>query len=721
MEKKTIEIEVNATEATKALDKFGGTLEDVYGEGVQPLNFAIGELEDRLYEMAAAGKQGTAEFAEMSAEVGRMKKVIIDVDMQVDGLSMSFSQKLGGSLQGVASGFELVQGAFAAMGAESEEVEAALLKVQSAMAMAQGLQGIREAVPAFKSFGQSAITAFKGMTNASKLFAATGIGLIITLIALAVANFDKLKNMMGGVTERQKALNETMEDYRKGATDAISSTTKVKTAFELAREGVISKEEALKTYNETLGDAFGKTNDLAEAERLYNEKADAYVDAMAKRAQATALFEKAAEEQAKSLTAAQEDNRTFWDKATTLYLSSYTLGLYDTTEIEIDQQKKRTKAAKDEAEKRAKILEDEGKKLLKSAEKKEKDNKIKSDDEQKLEDEKKAKQEKYAEDRKAVLERIKQAEQDYHDTFISQQELEILTINRKYDELVTEAKKFKIDTTEIENARLNEINEINTKYAQEQLAIEQAKQDEINRIIKEANDQRLQDEEDFTEQYQEAINSDKQNEINAVNDKYFYLIETAKQYGYDVTELERKQKEELSAINDKFREEEKAKDDELQEARYEAVKGGLDAISSLAEAFAGESVESQRRAFKVQKAANIASATIDTYKAAQTAFASAPNPVLGGVFAAIAVAAGLANVKKIASTKFEGGGSSGGGGTSSAPSLPSNSATFNIVGNSGTNQIVEGLNSQPVQAYVVSSDVTTAQSLDRNKIKTATL
>ena len=119
MEKKTIEIEVNATEATKVLDRFGGTLEDVYGEGVQPLNFAIGELEDRLYEMAAAGRSGTAEFAEMAAEVGRMRRVIADVDMEVDGLSMSMNNKLAGSAQAVVSGFEFVQGAMGAMGAES--------------------------------------------------------------------------------------------------------------------------------------------------------------------------------------------------------------------------------------------------------------------------------------------------------------------------------------------------------------------------------------------------------------------------------------------------------------------------------------------------------------------------------------------------------------------------------------------------------------------------
>jgi len=64
------------------------------------------------------------------------------------------------------------------------------------------------------------------------------------------------------------------------------------------------------------------------------------------------------------------------------------------------------------------------------------------------------------------------------------------------------------------------------------------------------------------------------------------------------------------------------------------------------------------------------------------------------------------------------GGGNNGGQAPAAPSAP----TFNVVGTSGQNQIAQTLGSQaPVKAYVVSNDVTTAQSLDRNIVKTATL
>ena len=157
-------------------------------------------------------------------------------------------------------------------------------------------------------------------------------------------------------------------------------------------------------------------------------------------------------------------------------------------------------------------------------------------------------------------------------------------------------------------------------------------------------------------------------------------------------------------------------------------EGGFQFINDLADLFAGKDEASQRRAFKVKKAAGIAQATIDTYQAAAGAYKSqmtipTPDaPVRAAIAAAFAVASGLARIKAIASTKFEGGGGvSAGGGGSTPPAATSSPAQFNIVGNSGTNQLLETMNNQTVKAYVVGGDVTSAQSLERNKIQTASL
>ncbi|NBN88619.1 MAG: hypothetical protein EBV32_05990, partial [Proteobacteria bacterium] len=175
-----------------------------------------------------------------------------------------------------------------------------------------------------------------------------------------------------------------------------------------------------------------------------------------------------------------------------------------------------------------------------------------------------------------------------------------------------------------------------------------------------------------------------------------------------------------NALNEAADAAEKERIKKLNEFRVQAVKDGLQTISNLAELFAGKSERQQKRAFQVQKAVNIANAVIDTYKAANTALASSPPP-FNYIAMAAAITAGLVNVKKIASQQFQSSSSSsGGGGTPSAPDVTSAAPQFNTIGSSGINQLAQ-LQQQPVQAYVVSGEVTSAQALDRNRVQNATL
>jgi len=83
-------------------------------------------------------------------------------------------------------------------------------------------------------------------------------------------------------------------------------------------------------------------------------------------------------------------------------------------------------------------------------------------------------------------------------------------------------------------------------------------------------------------------------------------------------------------------------------------------------------------------------------------------------------------VKKILSVKVPGKGS-GGGGNSPSPAgggTGGGAPQFNVVGNSGVNQLAGVLGNReqtPVKAYVVPSDVTSGQSLDRNTIRNASI
>ena len=129
---------------------------------------------------------------------------------------------------------------------------------------------------------------------------------------------------------------------------------------------------------------------------------------------------------------------------------------------------------------------------------------------------------------------------------------------------------------------------------------------------------------------------------------------------------------------------------------------------------------------KFGKGIALVQAIRDTYAGANLALASAPPP-FNFISAAAVIAGGLANVKSITATKeptppsFARGAGSGGGNVAiPTPQAPS----FNVVGTSGTNQLAEtiaGQSKQPMKAYVVSNDVSTAQSLDRNIVEGASI
>ena len=126
------------------------------------------------------------------------------------------------------------------------------------------------------------------------------------------------------------------------------------------------------------------------------------------------------------------------------------------------------------------------------------------------------------------------------------------------------------------------------------------------------------------------------------------------------------------------------------------------------------------------KAVAIASSLINTYASitgSLSAFSKVPVPGYAIAQAIATGVAGFAAVKKIASVQVpnaSGGGSTQTGSMPTAPSPPS----FNVVGSSGTNQLasaIGGQTQQPLKAFVVSNDVTTAQELERNIISNASI
>lgn len=181
---------------------------------------------------------------------------------------------------------------------------------------------------------------------------------------------------------------------------------------------------------------------------------------------------------------------------------------------------------------------------------------------------------------------------------------------------------------------------------------------------------------------------DLQNELGAITANWY-----AEQLGYE---------KELAEI----------KRQNIQE-NFDLTSQGFDALMQLNEAFAEDDEASAKRAFERNKKLQTAQAVVNTAQAV-TAQLAVPQDALTGqnfVKAGIALATGIAQIRTIQATQF--GGGSGSLDTSvSEPQSPS----FNIVGSTGANAILESLQNNPVRAYVVGSDVTSQQELDRNRI-----
>lgn len=186
--------------------------------------------------------------------------------------------------------------------------------------------------------------------------------------------------------------------------------------------------------------------------------------------------------------------------------------------------------------------------------------------------------------------------------------------------------------------------------------------------------------------------SAREQELESLTQEYNLKIQLARKAGADEV-----------AITKKFEADKKI-------LRQNSVNDQLSAASQLAGALGALAGESKELA--------IASAIIDTYVGANKAFAQ--GGALGFIGAAAVIAGGLANVRNIMQTEVKG---SGGG---SSVSIPNASPIGNTIGqaipvNANLNDLVnQGNDTPPVQAYVISQEVTDSQEADLY-IKTQTV
>jgi hypothetical protein len=266
------------------------------------------------------------------------------------------------------------------------------------------------------------------------------------------------------------------------------------------------------------------------------------------------------------------------------------------------------------------------------------------------------------------------------------------------------------------------------------------KQEDLDKLKLQAEENFRKQQQDLADKYDQLVlskqESAEQQEINAIYDKFFALEEAYAGNAEALALITEQREKELAEINDKYRKQEKEAQEKSGKERIAArqeltdliVDSASSLISNLKELnnfYDKDDEQAARRAFERNKSLQIAQAIISTSAAIMAQLAVPQDALTGANFvkAGIAATTGAVQIATIARQQFKSGGSTSTPKAPTTPQVAPAQPSFNIVGASGTNQLATSIGSMfetPIKAYVVSGEVSSAQSMDRNRVKTAT-
>lgn len=581
-------------------------------------------------------------------------------------------------------------------------------------------------------------TAFEAVIEVIKAFGES--------IGIAAAESEEFKK----IQEANAEANKAMED---SAVGVITTINEVGTAFDLAKEGVISKEEALATYNEKLGDTFGAATTLQEAEALYVAKTDAYIEATMARARAEVFAKKAAEADAAAIIAKTKDQTTAIDKTRDGIKKNRILvnaipiigGIITLTndlvagseETLAEKQKKRVKEKEKSLKKEADMYNEEAKKSLETALKKEKDAEItnkseqkktathKSNSDQRIKDAEREAKRLADIERKANEDRIKREDAQFdlmNKLTLSQQEQDKMALMQDYD------KKFELAEGNAELEKLlteqqkKDLAAINKKYADE---AENKRQEDADKLKAEEEKKAA-----ALKQAQDLIfnlnATQQEKDMRALEEKYKEEQKIIGDNAAAQLQLTAKFEEDKTAIENKYTLEKIENAKKEREAKLQLASDIANGINEVGTAF----IKDQKKLEKFNKANALIQIGIDTAKAISSLVAASQANPLNGPTAGLAgvaqfasgiiqIATNVAKAKQILTSGGTaspsgggGGGESGGGGANVAQQVPQAAQLFGSA-NTGNVMSAGGAtneSSMTVTAVVSETQITNVQN-----------
>jgi hypothetical protein len=705
------------------------------------------QLREATQELQVA-RQKYGEFSDEAVKAAQKVAGIRDSIEDANEASQLFDpgkrfQALTTAATTAAGGIAAVQGAMALFGNQSEEVEKALLKVQGAMALSQGLSQLKDIG---KVGDQLAIT-FKGLTAGANTFKkaliTTGIGALVVAVGLLVAYWEDILSLVGGVSGEQKKLNEqTQKDLAANqekleAIDGQTNQLKLqgKSEEEILQLKIAQTDEAIKSAEINLQNAEATKQAQVDAAKRNQAILSGILNFISLPLTAIlgsidlisqGLVQLGVLEEATNLredtfdylssfvfdpeAVAESGDATIKEAQGTLDRLKEQRAGYDLASMEA-QKASGEKASAEREKQMQKEMEAEA--ILQEAR-----TKMLNEQQQQEEAIKKT----YAEKQKKLDEAG--VKDDGSLEAARSKELQAVRDKFQKEEAEKEA-EFQKQLNDIRTqTRLEGITDENEK-AREQILIEYQKQrDEVLNNEKLTSEQKTALQLELAQQEQQALATlqesiDLANSERAIAELDMQMKEAEASFQIQKDLID--QKEALSL--------EQFQKGLINEQQYnEALKGYSEARmeidqkeneakmanAAMAAGLLGTVSDLVGKNTAAGKATAIAATTIDTYLGAQKAYTSQlipgdpSSPIRAAIAAAIAVAGGIKNVREIVKTKVPG------GGAASAPSIsataPGGVPQVPTIGNSPITALGAAMQpTQPLRAYVVESEVTGTQ------------
>ena len=607
-----------------ATDKFdlGKKFDDVYKD-TAPLSSRLGELEDRMYELAFSGKSASDEFAALQKEAVSMRQTIIGVDKQVDILA----DNKGFSVFG--DGLGEVGASLARMDFDTASKQASTLS-NNVSKMTFG-----KAIGSIKSLGTTIISLGKAIL-ANPLFLLIGV---ITAIAVGIY---KLLDSLGVI----------------------------KVVFDAVGAAIGFVVDLIKDFLDWIG-----LTDFAGEESAEKAKKNAELRAKAEKRARESII-KGMDREIQVRQALGEDTIELERKKLDM--------LIDVAQKDIEAQKERLRIAAWLTGKRGEVYDEEMQKLHEITQEFEQ---LKTDrvliDIEETNTQKDNQKERIANAKEYAQNRLN-AQRELEDLqFEEMQEgvnKEILVNNQKYIRLIEDLKTNE-DLTRAERKKYaKQYIKLLNSTNQEILDNEQKRIEKLNQDNEKKDQDELKKLTDFYAK-KDALEislmteGDEKKKAKAQFD-FEQRIAQLESEGLLTADIEKKLKQQLvddlEQIDIDAKDKEKKREEELKDAKIAIAGSVLSSLSSLTDTFAGKSEASQRRAFNINKAIGIAQATMNTSQAVTKALAettdTTPTQSLRIANAVAIGLAGVAQVASIAKQKFSPSGGGGGGGNVPTPS-----------------------------------------------------